>query len=281
MLLLSCADCDRVYKSKNAFRSHRRTHDGTAPRCLPCNKGFASAADLRRHLDSGVHAGIRQHVCQACGMAFTKLSHLTRHTRQQHEGTMTPEDRCDHCPMRLDTQFRPLKVCRYHAVETGVIPEPDPGLAPCGSSRAACKCFDALESALGVKISHVHFGSDTAGRQVVTGREVEGLIPGRKSRPDGVCAERPNHVYEFLGNPWHGYPPEDADKHRHGRSHTGRAYDVLYTETMARLMLFRDHGYIVHYIWQHEFAAANKNDAREMLAVVHVLNPYDGVLPVL
>lgn len=229
-------------------------------------------------MDSGVHAGRRQHVCKICSMGFTKRSHLTRHHRQQHQGVVTYEDRCDHCSSRLDTQFRPLKVCRHHATELGVVPELDASACPAGVSKAACACFDLLEQVLGLQIQHVHFETGADGAVTVTGSEIDGLIPGRKSRPDGVCASNRRHVYEYLGNPWHGFPPTDAHEHRYGRSHTGRSNHELYTETMARLLHFHDHGFVVHYIWEHEFKAANKKDPRELLAVVHVLNPFERLL---
>jgi len=275
MALFSCSRCANVYESRGAFRSHLRVHDGTAPQCVPCNRAFASRADLQRHLDSGVHAGKRPHVCAACGVGFTKRSHLTRHTKQQHLGVVTFEDKCSRCSSRLDTQFRPLKVCRFHATELGIV---SPNATPPGVSKAACACFDVLERMLGLQIQHVHFATGADGTARVTGSEVEGLIPGRRSRPDGVCTRNRRHVYEYLGNPWHGFPPSDVHEHRYGRSHTGKTYKELYVQTMARLWYFHDHGFVVHYIWEHEYRAANKEDPRELLAVVHVLNPFERLL---
>ena len=279
MNIFTCDDCQRQYLSRNAFRQHRKTHGQDAPRCIPCNRAFVSPADLRRHLDSGIHADNRQFACPECPRQFTKRSHLTRHRRQQHEGRTTFEMRCSQCSSRLENQFRPLKVCKFHATELGLITE---GPCAAGVSRGACRCFDLLESMFGLKLRHVHFHKGPDGREKLTGSEAEGLIPGLKIRPDAVSESNPRHVYEYLGNPWHGYPPSDGARlHRFGKSHTGVSNEQLYTTTMARLKLFHDHGFVVHYIWEHEFKAANKRDPREVLAVVHVLNPFEPLLDVL
>ena len=146
-----------------------------------------------------------------------------------------------------------------------------------GFSRIACCCFDMINEMLGLRLKHIHITSEGK----ITGEETQGLIPGTKFQPDATDLDA-NEVWEFLGNAWHGYPPSHP-KHA-GFSHTGRSMADLYAGTFARMHLFRDHGYVVNYIWEHEFRLVMKKKKEEekggggtqetlhaLLAVIHTL----------
>ena len=57
-----------------------------------------------------------------------------------------------------------------------------------------------------------------------------------KIRADGYEKSNPTHVWEYLGRRWHGQPGTGA-----------------HIQTMARMELLADHGYIVHFIWSDEW----------------------------
>ena len=71
---------------------------------------------------------------------------------------------------------------------------------------------------------------------------------------DGFCKQT-NTIYEFLGNPWHGYPP-NHDKHtaKNLFPHKGnKTNKELYDITFNRFDQIRKMGpYIIKYIWEHE-----------------------------
>jgi hypothetical protein len=123
-----------------------------------------------------------------------------------------------------------------------------------GASKAACDFFHRLETATGKKVEHVCVSLDANQKAVYKGTEVAGLVPGRRVRADGV--ERDEHgavdtVWEFLGNRFHGFPPDHPSFHTYLGINNIPA-KTLYESTAANMDLFAE-SYIVHYVWEHKF----------------------------
>ena len=102
----------------------------------------------------------------------------------------------------------------------------------------------------------------------------ETVIPGTRYRPDARDTLDPTHLYEFLGNYWHGYPeghPKFNDV-RSISSKTGKEtrYKELYEKTMERLDIIKSLGYSISYVWEHEFADVVKTRfPRPIIKAVH------------
>ena len=58
-------------------------------------------------------------------------------------------------------------------------------------------------------------------------------------------------VYLYHGNEWHGYPP-DHPKHA-GVNWHGVAYKDLYEATLKQHELYKQQGYRVFVVWEHEY----------------------------
>ena len=125
----------------------------------------------------------------------------------------------------------------------------------------ACECWDRLEDATGAKLTHhIHF---TKGKTETEGKEKEGLIPGRQCKPDAFIepgmpihldkqtSGRKGAVYLFDGNEFHGYPPEHP-KHE-GKNHIGESYKQLYQDTLKQREAYKNEGYRVFAVWEHEY----------------------------
>ena len=122
----------------------------------------------------------------------------------------------------------------------------------------ACECWDRLANWSGARfINHVHF---TSGAAVPSGREVTGLIPGRKLQPDEFIAPgEPIHihgetsgpkgaVYLYHGEEWHGGWPEGHPRNGH-INQRGVLYDTLYKLTLETHAMYKTHGYRVFVVW--------------------------------
>lgn len=237
MQVFSCEQCQNVYLTEKIFRSHVRTHSKDHDiKCTDCGQAFMLRGDLTRHLRR--HKGELPYACPICPKRFVRKYHLTRHI-DKHTNTLRPEDLCrNKCGKRHSRHVYPF--CTPCATTLGVkrgrrIREV--------ASVEACRCFDYLNRMLGLDIVHIHF--DPRDRTLVSGHERDDYIPGLKVRADGYERQCPTHVWEFLGRRWHGEP--GTEKH---------------AETMARLELFADHGYVVHYVWSDDWARAKTLAAR-------------------
>lgn len=237
LTVLSCDKCYKVYMTRKSFRQHVRTHSADHQiKCGECGKAFMLGGDLTRHVRR--HRQELRYGCPHCPKRFLRKYHMQRHV-DTHTNTLRPEDMCrNKCGRRHSRHVYPH--CTPCARELGV--KRGRGIREVASLEA-CRCFDYLNRALGLDIVHIHF--DAEDRTLVSGHEREDYIPGLKVRADGYERQCPTHVWEFLGRRWHGEP--GTEKH---------------AETMARLELFADHGYVVHYIWSDEWARAKTLAAR-------------------
>ncbi|XP_050094452.1 uncharacterized protein LOC126577084 [Anopheles aquasalis] len=83
----ACEDCDRQFRTKEAFVLHRRTHTGERPfhcRFEGCNRTFSHATDRRRH-ERSAHTGERPHKCTECETAFLRARELRIHQERTHK----------------------------------------------------------------------------------------------------------------------------------------------------------------------------------------------------
>ena len=189
------------------------------------------------------------------------------HARES--GTYEGRNPCRDCPIDAkleaaykDEQGRGKKLCAEHAFLAGLKARPSHG-----ASMEACECWDRLARWSGARFAnHVHF---TPGAAASTGREVTGLIPGRKLQPDDfIPPNQPIHiageasgskgaVYLFHGEEWHGGWP--AGHPRCGRlSQRGVEYDVLYKLTLEAHELYKQEGYRVFVVWGLDYAASKR-----------------------
>ena len=153
------------------------------------------------------------------------------------------------------------KLCAKHGYEAGTVAEYNPR-----ASKAACRAQCAL-AAEGLAFEHEHLNMSTMPPRW-EGREVEGLVPGRRHRPDGVLRRdgAVATVFFYHGNLFHGYPPghkryntEQALPQRAADGHQHIVNTKLqYESTMAAMELFRAQGYKVCYLWEHEDKAARR-----------------------
>ncbi len=144
-----------------------------------------------------------------------------------------------------DENNKPKSLCAEHAVLAGTHVE-----SKSGASVIACECFDRWERFTGERIGHRVRYIACVGGSRTEGREMRGLIPGRRIQPDGY-QEETETVWLFHGNYFHGYPPG------HPRHETylnnGKWGPDLYKKTMEQMALYVKHGYTVRYVWEHEY----------------------------
>lgn len=246
MRVFTCSLCQNIYLTERIFHQHVRTHSEDHDiKCTDCGKAFMLRGDLTRHVRR--HRGELPYECPHCQKRFLRKYHMDRHVDKRHTNTVRPEDLCrNKCGRGHSRHVYPF--CTPCAGALGVKRGREIREV---ASVQACRCFDYLNRKLGLGIVHVHF--DPRDRSLVSGHERDDYIPGLKVRADGYEKDCPNHVWEFLGRRWHGHPGSDA-----------------HTETMARLRLFADHGYVVHYVWSDEWTAAKT--LKDRLRAVHLLS---------
>lgn len=129
----------------------------------------------------------------------------------------------------------------------------------------------------GVAFDHVHINPETKEWE---GREVYGLVAPYKHRPDGVIrnahTRAVERVFFYHGNRWHGYPPEHElyntliqINFKSDKEHWVNT-KITYIKTMADMQRFKDRGYVVSYMWEHEHVAATRAK-KPLLPVVRYL----------
>ena len=63
--------------------------------------------------------------------------------------------------------------------------------------------------------------------------------------------DKTNTIYEYLGDYWHGNPVKFNANHINKRC--GKTCGELYHKTFQRLNNLKSMGYIVKYIWEHDW----------------------------
>ncbi|CAJ1412377.1 unnamed protein product [Effrenium voratum] len=170
-----------------------------------------------------------------------------------------------------DAAGKPRQLCAVHSAEVGAHVLSSPRC-----SRVSSDCLDALEEEIGRKFPFRYRLDKTA--RTWSGKEFVGLIPGRALQPDAYHPER-REIVEFLGNYYHGFPPEHP-QHRSFVCVGGRPAMELYQETMARLDLFTAAGLRVSYVWEHEFIEWQKAVAvRTAPPISSILRSHNCISP--
>ena len=188
-----------------------------------------------------------------------------------------------------DEAGRPKQLCAVHSAEVGAHV-----LSSSRRSRMASECFDALEAEWGHKLPFRYRFDIKTGTW--SGEEFAGLVPRRNLQPDAYDPEA-RKVVEFLGNYFHGFPPEHPQQFRlmvcfeltivplcsclvtcysFCQCHFGfrlprhdsfvcvggRPAAELHAETMARLDLFLSEGLEVVYMWEYDFVQWQREATR-------------------
>ena len=160
-----------------------------------------------------------------------------------------------------------IKYCGPCAIDLGLKPQ-----ASRGASMEACRCWHLLEDAVFTQAGwscklthHVHFEN---GRTDPTGAEKEGLIPERKFKPDafiepglpihlpGETSGEKGAVFLYHGNPWHGFP-KGHPKYEEN-NFRGTPNKLLFEKTVQQHELYKEHGYRVFFVWEHDFKTATR-----------------------
>jgi hypothetical protein len=202
---------------------------------------------------------VLQNPCKICGEATGNYPDVVGKPRQycglcaEKAGTHVVQNPCKKCGETEshypDADDKPRQYCGPCAVDAGLKAK-----ACHGASMVACQCWDKLERLLGIKLQHIHY---VPGKDKPEGKEVEGLVPGRRNRPDAYDPESQT-VYQFHGNMWHGYPPEHP-KHLEFNERMGMRNDELYKRTLEVDDLYRDTGYTVRVVWEHEYRETTRS----------------------
>lgn len=80
-----CPHCPNRSTSSSNLKKHMRRHDGKFKLfCDTCKKGFHTKPDLDRHVRAK-HLGIKDHVCNICGMEFGYRKGLLSHQFKVHK----------------------------------------------------------------------------------------------------------------------------------------------------------------------------------------------------
>ena len=165
-----------------------------------------------------------------------------------------------------DVDGHKYSLCLSCAIAEGTHPE-----RIVGASYEACRFFCMLSRMTNKHedVPHVHW--HRASGEWNEYREVEGLVPGRKIRPDGFLPDPSGAtngtVYLYHGNRWHGYPPghpDHAGEQVFRSARTGIERRVmnadLYAKTEADTQAYLTVGYGVVDMWGHDFRDAEKHN---------------------
>ena len=253
---------------------HKRcAHDGCkkGPNYGPIGTfGAANAIYCEEHANKAIHENVVDKRCNHEGckkrplfgpigtFGVANAMYCKRHANKDiHEDVVSR--RCVHDGCKKLSSF-PNKagdlyaLCAVHAVEAGTIAAFNPH-----ASRAACAAMDVLK-AEGRAYEHEHINKHTLKWE---GKEVEGLVAPHKHRPDGVARDAAGavtRVFFYHGNLFHGFPPEHEAYDTtvvlpQISKKTGQQMSVntkdRYEKTMKDMQLFKDRGYVVHYLWEH------------------------------
>ena len=260
--------------------------------------GSAHALFCKEHADSEKHVNVVTKRCEhdrceitasfgPIGTFGLKYALFCKEHADPVKHTNVTTKRCEHDGCETFACFpgkddAPKAFCVKHAFEAGTVAAYNPRASMIGC-RAAC----ALATE-GLVFEHEHLNTSTSPPQW-EGAEVEGLIPGRRFRPDGVLYEGGTitTVFFFHGNLWHGanFPPNPSltlpsqTPHPTGFPPEHELYDTeialperskkdghrkivntkeRYDKTMHDTQLFVDQGYKVCYLWEFEYIAARR-----------------------
>ena len=88
--------CDQTFKRKGDLTAHIHYQHRDTPRLkcpyLDCNKTYQRKSGLNQHIRFA-HLDIRQHVCEKCGMGYSRIQDLRNHLERDLCGSSHSENR--------------------------------------------------------------------------------------------------------------------------------------------------------------------------------------------
>ncbi|XP_022119022.2 zinc finger protein 85 [Pieris rapae] len=107
---LTCQLCNKVYKTPNSLRDHKKIHANNRKKdytCERCGKMFYNKGTLTSHIMA--HNEVRPHVCRICNKSFMFPNMLRRHV-EMHSGVKPFScEQCGRC-FRLQYQLNAHKI---------------------------------------------------------------------------------------------------------------------------------------------------------------------------
>ncbi|KAM3959821.1 uncharacterized protein ACR2FA_006104 [Aphomia sociella] len=80
-----CTKCPAKFTTKSNMNKHLQRHRGPIDfKCDKCKRGFYSKLELERH-DKVDHLGIKNHICNICGLAFGYRNGMMNHQLKVHK----------------------------------------------------------------------------------------------------------------------------------------------------------------------------------------------------
>ena len=98
----SCVKCSKVFKQKDNYRNHLKTHYDAEDTCLTCGKNFSTVGALSRHLEKGA-CGLQ---CERCAKTFTRRSTVLNHLKKCQIADQPSEWFCELCGTTFDAKVQ-------------------------------------------------------------------------------------------------------------------------------------------------------------------------------
>lgn len=79
-----CTECPARFLFRSNLNSHMLKHKEPQFKCESCKRAFHTKLLLQRHFEAH-HLGIKNHVCNICGKAFSSRNAMMKHQRSVHK----------------------------------------------------------------------------------------------------------------------------------------------------------------------------------------------------
>nr|XP_023021936.1 protein suppressor of hairy wing [Leptinotarsa decemlineata] len=109
----TCAECKKVFKTKEGLIDHMKVHPIKTVKCLDCNREFTRKYHLDRHIGQTGCMGYQRKAydCRVCKRFFTRKDNLAEHLRA-HAGQAKKKKKyqCEFC----DKEFQGFALLNVH-----------------------------------------------------------------------------------------------------------------------------------------------------------------------